>query len=114
MAVLHVGESDGAVQSFDVHMRAGDVANFDRGGGAFQSYIPVKSFGAQRTGAGVERDAGVGGDEDFVIYASGLGVGARQKVRLDFNAIADQILVDFDFVGIKQSIDDARCWNWRV
>ena len=74
MAVLHVGERDRTVQSFDVQVSAGDVANFDGGGGPFQGYIPVESFGPQRAGAGVERDAGVGGDQNFIVHASGLSI----------------------------------------
>jgi len=87
-------------------MCAGNVADLDGGGGAFQGYIAMKSFGAQRTGAGVERDAGVGGYEDFVIHASGLRIGARQQMGLNLDPVADQVFVDFNFVGIEQGIDD--------
>src|ERR1700675_1238884 len=105
MPVLYVGQCDRAVQSFDVHVSAGDVADLDGGAGTLQSYISIKPFGAQRTRAGVEGDAGGGGHQDLVIHASGLRVGTRQQVRLDLDAIADQIVIDFNFIGIEQGID---------
>ena len=105
MAILHVGESDRTIQGLHVNVGAGDVANLDGGGSAFEGYVAVKFLGAQRAGAGVQRDAGVSRDQNFVIHASGLGVGARQQVRLDFDAVADQVVVDLDFVGREHRID---------
>src|ERR1700736_1220036 len=53
----------------------------------------------------MQRDAGGGGRQDFVIPPSGLRVGARKQVGLDLDAVADQVLVDFNFVGIAHGID---------
>ncbi len=103
--VLHVGESDWPIQGLHVHMGAGDVADLDGGGGAFQGHIAVKLLGAQRPGAGVQRDAGIGGHQDFIIHAPRLRIGARQQVGLDVDAIADQVVVDFDLVGSEHGTD---------
>ncbi len=51
-------------------------------------------------------DAGIGGDVDFVIDPARLGVRARQQVGLHFDSIPNQIVVDLNFVGRKNGIDD--------
>src|ERR1051326_2970968 len=80
VAVLHVGDSDRPVQGFNVDMGIGDVPNLNRGAGAFEGHVTAKFFGVQGTGAGVQRHAGIGWNQNFVFNATGAGIGPRQQV----------------------------------
>ena len=74
----------------------------------FQADVAVQFLGAQRPGAGVQSDAGVGGDQNLIIHASGVGVGSGQQVRLNIHAVAVLVVIHLNFVGVQNRIHHHR------
>ena len=114
VAILHVGQSDRTIESLDVHVSVGNVAYVNGCGRAFQGNVAVKLLGAQAAGAGMQGDAGVGGDENLVIDASGLGICSRKQMGLNLNPVADQCVVDFNFIGGKYGADNDEVAGRRL
>ena len=106
VAVLHVREGDRAVEGFDVDVRIGDVADINFCGSTFEADVAVNLFCVQRSGAGMKSYAGVGGGKDFVVDAAGVFVGALQQVRLNLDAVTDDGVIHFNFVGCEYGVYD--------
>ena len=82
--------------------------------GAFQTHVAMQFLGAQRSGAGMQRDAGIGGNQNFIIHASRIGVGAGQQVRLNIHPVSALIVIDLNFVGVQNRVHDDHIVQRRL
>src|SRR5271170_8371606 len=92
----------------------GDVANIDGRSRAFQTNVAVQFLSAQGTGAGMQSDAGVGGNQNFIIHATRICVGTRQQVRLNIHAVPILTVVDLNLVGVQNRVDHDRIVQRRL
>src|SRR5258708_19328995 len=108
MSVLDVVQVYRSSQGLNMYVGVGNVANVVGGSRTFQADISMQFLGAQGAGAGMQGDAGISRNQDFIIDPAGLGVGARQQVRLDIHAVSVLDIVDFNFVRVQNRVDHDR------
>ena len=78
MRIVDIGEGYGSIKSLYVNMALADIANVNRSRVAFQNYIAAKFFGAQRAAGGAQGDAGIGGNQYFIVNpAAGIVVAGQ-------------------------------------
>src|SRR3954471_7454286 len=96
--VPDVRESDRAIKGLHVNMSPADIPEFHAGTSPLEGHVSTKLLHPQRAGTGVQCDTTVARNKDLVIDASGLSICAGKQVRLKFNPVAREVVINFDFV----------------
>jgi len=106
VTVANVGEGDGTAHGVDVDVPVAHVVDVNDSVDALKAQVAVEMFGGEGAGGGMEAQGGVGRNEDFVVDAAALLIGALEKMGDNFNAIAALLGIDLGFVGLKDGVDE--------
>jgi len=106
VTVANVGEGDGTAHGVDVDVPVAHVVDVNDSVDALKAQVAVEMFGGERTGGGTEAQGCVRRNEDFVVDAAALLIGAVEKMGDDLDAIAALLGIDLGFVGLKGGAND--------
>ena len=106
--VLDVVQIHRAVHRLHMHVSVGYVTNIHGRSRTFQIYIAMQFLRVQRPGAGMQGDAGIGRNQNFIVHAPGFGVGAGQQVRLNIHPVSALVVIHLDLIGVQNRIHDVQ------